>query len=175
MKANQRQYVRVLSVYPHHRGFGFAVLEHERLVDWGLARLYSKGNDEFLARVEAMMVKYRPHIIALEDHMNSRRGERAQRLVDTVLGYAKFREVETVLVVQSDVRRILGLQERATIYDVATCLAEAFPELTPLVPPKRRPWQSEAERMKVFQALGLAIVAFPRSSPFGPAFVRRLA
>lgn len=159
MKANQRQYVRVLSVYPHHRGFGFAVLEHERLVDWGLARLYSTANDEFLTRVEAMTVRYRPHIIALEDHMNSRRGERAQRLVDTALGYAKFRELQTVLVPQNDVRRILGLQDRATIHDVAIRLAEAFPELTPLVPPKRKPWQSEAERMKVFQAVGLAIAA----------------
>lgn len=164
MKADQRHYVRVLSVYPHHRGFGFAVLEHDRLVDWGLARLYSTANDEFLARVEAMIVKYRPHIIALEDHMNSRRGERAQRLVDTTLGYAKFRELQTILVLPSDVRRMLGVQERATIYDVATRLAEGFPELTPILPPKRKPWQSEAERMKVFQALGLAIVAFERGS-----------
>lgn len=156
MKADQRHYVRVLSVYPHHRGFGFAVLEHERLVDWGLARLYSTANDEFLARVEALIVKYRPHIIALEDHMNSRRGERAQRLVDTALGYAKFWELQTVLVSRSDVRRVLGLRERATTHDMAISLAEAFPELTPLVPPKRKPWQSEAERMKVFQAVGIA-------------------
>lgn len=160
MNADQRQYVRVLSVFPHHRGFGFAVLEHERLVDWGLARLYSKADDEFVARVEAMIVKYRPHIMALEDHTNSRRGERAQRLVDTALGYAKFRELQPMLVLQRDVRRTLGLRDRATIHDVATRLAEAFPELAPLIPSKRRPWQSEAERMKVFQALGLAIVAF---------------
>lgn len=164
MKADQRQYVRVLSVYPHHRGFGFAVLEHERLVDWGLARLYSTANDEFLTRVEAMIVRYRPHIIALEDHMNSRRGERAQRLVDTALGYAKFREMQTVLVPQNDVRRILGLQDRATIHDVAIRLAEAFPELAPLVPPKRKPWQSEAERMKMFQAVGLAVASVAQPS-----------
>ena len=43
--------------------------------------------------------------------------------------------------------------------DVAQQIASLLPDLAPLLPPKRRLWQSERERMNVFDAAALAIVA----------------
>ena len=158
MKADHRPHIRVISIYPCHRGFGFAVLEGVRLVDWGIAKLYSKKDEEFLARVERMIDRYHPSHLALEDHTNSRRREGVQKRVNTALGYGKLRGIRTVLVARAEARSAVGLSDRTTNHELALRIAELFPELATNLPRKRRPWESEAERMNVFQAVGLAVV-----------------
>lgn len=158
MKADHRPHIRVISIYPCHRGFGFAVLEGIRLVDWGIAKLYSKDDEEFLARMEGMIDRYRPSHLALEDNKNSRRGRRAQKRVNTAAAFATLRSIPTVLVARAELRSVVGLSERATNYALALRIAELFPELATHLPRKRRLWESEAERTNVFQAVGLSVV-----------------
>ena len=41
---------------------------------------------------------------------------------------------------------------------VARLIVQQFPELERFLPPKRRPWMPEDERMAIFDALALAMV-----------------
>lgn len=155
---HSRQYHRILAIDPSTKGFGFAVLEgNDRLVDWGVAGLWSKSDEEFLTRLEAMVDRYRPAIIAVEDTSSTRRGERAQRRIEAVVEYAELRDVHPILVSRSEVRSSLDLPTDATKHEAAARIAELFPELGTLLPPERKPWQSEDERMNVFDAVALAI------------------
>src|ERR1700733_1678774 len=98
-------HLRILGLDPSTKGFGFAVLEARgRLVDWGVAQLYSKKDEEFLVRVEALVDKYRPAIIGLEDCTSTRRGERARRRIALAMDYARSRRIEAVLVSRDDIR-----------------------------------------------------------------------
>jgi hypothetical protein len=127
-----------------------------RLVDWGIARVVPTDGNGFVLRLDAMLAKYRPTVLAVEDTANPRRGETAMRRVDRAVGLARFVSIEPVLVSRGEVRRTLSAAIDATRDDVALLLAGMFPELAPQLPPKRRVWESEDERMKIFDAVGLA-------------------
>ena len=153
-------YSRILAIDPSTKGFGFALLEGKgRLIDWGLARLYSSRDEEFVARLEAMIDRYRPSAIVVEDVSDTRRGERAKRKIEAAVGYARLRDVRPTLASRGEVRSCLGLNDYATKHEAATRIAEIYPEIKSLLPPKRKPWMSEDERMNVFDAVGLAVSA----------------
>ena len=150
---------RILAVYPFRRGFGFAVLEPGRLVDWGIGRLYSMNDDEFLVRAEGMLERYRAGVLAVEDAGNERRGTLAMRRIERLIGFATRRRILAIPVSRAEVRRVLALQEIAPGHEVAVRLTELFPELLPLLPAKRRFYESEDDRMNIFRAVGFACAA----------------
>lgn len=164
MEARHFRHVRILGIYPSSRGFAFAVLEDGRLVDWGLAKTFAGTEEAFLTRVESLVDRYRPSHIALEDHARSRRRDKARRFVDAAFVYARARTREALVVSRRAVRLRLGLDEDASNHDLAVCISNHFPELAPLLPRRRRLWESEAERIQVFQAVGLAATSLPDDS-----------
>lgn len=158
MSGAPRLSYRVLAIYPFYRGFAFAVIESgARLVDWGIARVGEKADGEFVARLDALITKYRPTSLAVEDAEHPRRGKTALRRVDRAVGLARLVNIEPVPVSRGEVRRTLSAAIDATRHDIAVLLAEAFPELRPQLPTKRRLWESEDERMKIFDAVSLAV------------------
>ncbi|HUZ92890.1 MAG TPA: hypothetical protein VNG29_02730 [Candidatus Paceibacterota bacterium] len=48
---------------------------------------------------------------------------------------------------------------------IASAVAEQFPELLLILPPKRRPWQSEDYRMTIFDAAAVGIAYFAEKAP----------
>src|ERR1035437_1478353 len=159
MTSQHHSHARILAIDPCTRGFGFVVLEGgNHLLDWGVARLYSKNDEEFLVRVDALTNRYKPTAIVVEDVAGTRKGERATRRINDLLGYAALLDIERALVSRGEVRVILGLPYDATKYEVARTIAKLFPELAATLPPPRKPWQSEDERMNVYDALSLAVV-----------------
>jgi len=155
-------HMRVLGIDPCTRGFGFAVLEGgSRLIDWGVARLYSKNNEEVLVRADNLIKRYSPSLIALEDVSGTNRGTRAARQIDALLGYARHLNVAAAVVTRQEVRQALGVRHAATKHEIATMIAKAFPELEATLPRVRRPWETEKETLKVFDAVAIAITADP--------------
>lgn len=159
MVEHPNHYARILGIDPSTRGFGFAVLEaNGRLVDWGVAEVYSTNDKEFLNRIEAIIGRYSPAVVAVEDlETNTRRGERAKRRINALVGYAQLRNIQPAILSSSEVRSIFGVSKRTSKYDLATAIVSAFPELEAILPPKRKPWKSEDERMNIFDATGLAL------------------
>jgi len=151
-------HVLVLSIYPCRRGFAYAVLEGTgRLVDWDVAQLGVDTDDEFRDRLQALIDKYQPHLVAFEDCSSGRRSEKSQARIEAGLGLAHYLDIRTTLISPGEVRNTLGLSLRATKHDVASHLARRFPELVRKTP-KRTIWQRDA-RMNLFDAIALCLAA----------------
>jgi len=158
MSPRSRPTIRVLAIDPSSVGFGFAVLEEPtRLVDWGVAEVWSPTPRAFLARVEALVDRYHPRLVVLENVDKKRTRKRTTSRIAAVKRYAANRRIAVVNVSRNQVRATFG--ERSTKHDIAVAIAEVFPELVPRLPRKRKLWTSEDERMNIFDALSFVLTA----------------
>jgi hypothetical protein len=156
---NRSAYTRILAIDPYRRGFGFAVLEGQRrLLDWGTARVWSRNDKEFLVRIECLSDRYRVRALVLPDPSDYGRSPRAARRTKSALAYGRERGLCTVVVSNRDVRQAFAAAG-PTKHEIASGIAGLFPELEPHLPPRRKPWVSEDERMNVFTAVGRALSA----------------
>jgi len=151
---------RILAIDPTTSGFAFIVLEGgERLVDWGVARVWAESENEYLARIEAIVQRYSPSWLVVENAMQSRRGTRARRRIALLLRYAKSQKMIATTVSWEAVRQALG-QAVNTKYEIASTIANRFPELAIHLPKRRRAWESEDPRMNIFDATAIALAAW---------------
>ena len=150
--------VRILSVYPSARGCGFAVLEgHERLVNWGLATLPTVAPTELVIRVDAMIREWKPTVLVLEGLVRTRRSEITRQRIEALARHAASIALRVVCVESSAMA--LFFRQQANKFEIAQAVCQRFPELSQHMLPRRRPWESERERMAVFCAVALAVVA----------------
>ncbi|MCU1295177.1 MAG: hypothetical protein JWP08_4027 [Bryobacterales bacterium] len=150
-----RQYVRVLGVVPCPKGFGFAVLENgQRLLDWGVARLYSQSDEEFLDRVESFARRYKITVIAFEATERTRRGVRAKRQLMALTECTRSLQSTRKAIAIDAAQKALNVTTRK---DLANIVANWFPELHQHLPAVRKPWQSEDTRMSMFVAAFVAV------------------
>lgn len=161
-KPNPQQYARVLSIDPCGGGFGFAVLEGEgRLLDWGIARLSSKKEAEFLVRLDRFVEKYRPFLLVCEELPKSRRKTLSARRLKALVAYADEFAIPVEMVGRRDVREAF-LETGKTKDEIARRVAEEYPELVAHVPAPRKFWKPEALSMNIFDALSF-ILALPQA------------
>lgn len=160
MTAHQREPLRVLSVDPTSRGFGFAVLEGPgKLVDWGVHEQGGRGKDAALQKVADLMQQYEPDVVVVEDYdsRSSRRRPRARATIHSIVKLANANGTAATLVPISTVHELFGGHGLATKEHVAAMIAEHFTGLSLRLPPKRKPWMSEAESMAIFDAVAFAL------------------
>jgi RNase H-fold protein (predicted Holliday junction resolvase) len=152
---------RILALDPIHKGFGYAVFEPPlNLIASGLARVEGDKQAGAIVHFEKLLTDYRPNTVVLEDTKapGSRRRHRVQRLIDALLRFASDRSITVATVSRKAVIDCFSSpEERATKYKIAIWLAQAFPELAPKLPHPRKLWESEDERMSIFDALALAV------------------
>jgi Holliday junction resolvasome RuvABC endonuclease subunit len=152
---------RIFALDPTHKGFGYAVFElPRRLVDWGLARITGDKHADAIASFEKLLDRFRPDALVLEDAEapGSRRHPRVRRLIDALVTLAGERGIAVFTVARSAVLKCFSSDDKpATKYSIAQRLAKMFPELQSKLPPPRKLWESENERMSIFDALALAV------------------
>lgn len=153
---------RILAIDPTHRGFGYVVLEEPgHLVDWGLCQYRSSGHrSDAVHRVRDLIRWLVPDVIVIEDtrHGDCRRTQRARDFLDDVAATAAGLRVQTRHVAVATVRARFAAVGATNKDAVARILAAQFPELAPLVPPLRKPWKSEQERMAIFDSLAITML-----------------
>lgn len=150
---------RILAIDPVTSGFAFVVLEgRERLVDWGVARVWADSDNEYLARVEAIVERYSVAWLVVEDTARSRRGARARRRIALLLRYAKSLKLTATTVSWQAVRQAIGEGEN-TKHEIASRIAGRFPELAIHLPRRRRVWENEDPRINIFDATAFALAA----------------
>lgn len=148
---------RVLAIDPTSKGFGFAVLEGpETLVDWGLR--HAKEARHFLARIAELIERYEPDVMAVErvGASGCLRRERARRLIHGLHELARHCHLRMHQISRQSVQQCFAAGEPATKRQIAAALALRFPELAPHLPPERKLWMSEDERMAIFDAVAFA-------------------
>jgi hypothetical protein len=145
---------RVLAVDPTSKGFAFALFEGpDRLIDWGVK--HAKGNEKCLQRVAELAARYQPAVLVVErtDVDGCRRRQRASQLIENLLALAMNRSLRTRRISRRIMLRFFTRSGFATKRQVAVRLSLRFPELGPCLPPERKPWMSEDERISIFDAV----------------------
>jgi RNase H-fold protein (predicted Holliday junction resolvase) len=152
---------RVIAIDPTTKGFGYAILDLPlHLVAWGMAHIEGEKRSGAIARFVSLLDQFRPDAVVLEDTTapGSRRYPRVRDLLEALAKVARERGLEVHTVSRLAVIACFSSkEERATKHTIAKTLAVAFPELAEKVPKKRKIWQSEDERISVFDALSLAV------------------
>jgi hypothetical protein len=150
---------RVLAVDPVSRGVGFAVLEgQDNLIDWGIKTTERADNAKSARVIDKLIDRFRPDLLVLEDWDSA--GSRRCGRVETLLGRIATKEGKRVLVrlvTRREIRAIGPLPLTSTKHGRASFLAERFPELQAFLPPARKPWMPEDDRMAIFDALSFAV------------------
>lgn len=145
---------RVIGIELYSRGYGFAVLEGAtRLVDRGLVQVRPWSQKKVVERLKGLLVHYRPDTVALEDLEGTRKGKRVRKAHEAMVAMAQEEGVEVRTITRRDLLEHFGAETR---YELACAVVERFPELRPHLPPPRKPWESEDERLKIFLALSRA-------------------
>ncbi len=156
---NETDRIRILGIDPHVRGFGFAVVEDmEFLVDWGTARVWGKQTDAFVARAYTMIARFKPTAIAFPEPASSRKRKNLRRLASALVRASADNGIPVLLVSKQAVRSIFT-SDAVTKYQRAMSLKTAFPELEMLLPPPRKPWLPEDDRLTIFSAIALCIAS----------------
>jgi hypothetical protein len=150
--------VRVIGIASTAHGFAFAVLEGPgRLVDWGVYRVHS-APDAVKKAFDRTLVKNRPLFIALDRKAAEKKRSRGRLFVEAVEVAAAERAI-MILDVESG-RALESAAEGRTKWDVAAGMAKLFQEVAHKLPERRRPWQSEDDRVGLFIALASSLVAW---------------
>ncbi len=155
-------HIRVLSIDPTSRGFGFAVFEgSDRLIDWGVAQARTDYNRQCLNRIQRLIERYKPCTLVIEEtRRGSRRGPRVRQLLFSIKKLAAKRRVKLKAVPQRQVRSLFSQTGATTKYGITELIAKRFPELAPRLPPPRKLWKSGAEVMSVFDAVAFALTLY---------------
>jgi Holliday junction resolvasome RuvABC endonuclease subunit len=154
----KRAPVRILGLDPTSRGCAFAALEGESsLIDWGTTEMQVPIVHCILSRVEKIIDRCAPDLIAVEDGRSTRRGRRAKEIIEGIERIAKKRTLRVVRVTRRSVRETFS--PATTKQQIAEALARRFPELAPRLPRPRKCFDAEDNRMNVFDALSFAVAA----------------
>lgn len=161
---------RILALDIRPRSFGYVVFEGpDLLLDWGAKSFRSGGVNAVKVPVAAkfarLLQEFAPSVIVMRQR--SRPTVRLQpKLTKTIRTIQREAEKNRVPVRPLDRRAVLkafGDIPRITRYQIASILANRYPELGFRFPPKRKPWQSEDYRMSIFDAAALGIAYFERN------------
>jgi Holliday junction resolvasome RuvABC endonuclease subunit len=150
----------VLAIDPASRGLGYAILEGpDRLIDWGVKRCTDNSPSRSLDILEALIARYRPDVLVVEDSCcpGSRRCPRVDEILRQILRLARAHKIRTRRYSRSKIRAALGARSK---HQIAQSIVEHFPELQPRLPAQRKPWESEAYAMAIFDAVALALTFF---------------
>lgn len=164
MKKHSKNNLRILSIAPAHRGFGYAVMEgKEMLIDWGVKEVRDKRacyEDKILELINL----YQPDVIITEDALNevSRRCDRIKGLIKIIANLAFEKKMEFCRVSREEIKKFSAKLRVATKYQMAEKIVFQFPELAPCLPPKRMPWMSEDNRMSIFKAIAIFLCKYQR-------------
>lgn len=154
---------RILSIDPTSRGFGFAMLEGpDQLIDWGLRQARRNKNAGCLKLVKELIERYRPDVLAVEDCTRKvcRRCARVRKLIERIGKVGARRRVPVRKFSRLQVRRAFSQSAALTKDEIARSVAKHFPELARSLPPTRKPWLSEDERLAIFDAVAFALTLY---------------
>lgn len=153
--------VRILAIAPSARGFGFAVLEDQAILECGNKGAKGDKNLHSLFKIEKLMKLFQPGVLVLQD-VNAKglhRAPRIKALHVQIIKLAERRKCKVVLFSGKELRISLLGNVKGTKHEMAEMLAQRFPvELTGKLRPKRRAWENEDGRMDMFDAVGLAVL-----------------
>jgi hypothetical protein len=151
----------VLGLHPSARGFGWALFEGPgHPFDAGTADIRTDKNKQALARIDALLKRYRPKVLALEtfEGLGTRRSARIQSLYKDIVKLAAARRVAVRICTRAEIAAALG--NARTREEIAAVVAKRFAVFRPRLPKARAIWESEHANMALFCAVGCALAFY---------------
>lgn len=167
MRSREHTNQRTLAIYFASRGFGFVVFDGvEQLVDWGVKESWRGRNQRVWTHLGSLLDLYLPHCLVLADvSMIPRRAKARLATVSRIVqDLTSTKGVRLRHMSWLAVRQHFQELGAHTKQEIAELITHRLPELTPRLPPKRKPWMSEDYRMRIFEAVALALVYFEKGS-----------
>jgi hypothetical protein len=151
---------RILALDIRPRSFAYVVFEGSKeILDWG-ARSFRRGVNTVRVplrpKMAALIDRYVPEVIVLKYP----RTRRVDRILQSIKLCARERNCVVRVVSQKAVPQIFPASNK---HQIATAIAQQFPDLFSVLPPKRKSWQSEDYRMSIFDAAAIGIAFFNRT------------
>lgn len=153
----------VMAIDPAPRGFGYVLFEGPKTpLDWGITEARVQTNKRSLARIKKMIDAYRPDVLVLENSSspNSHRCLRVQNLINQIIHLAKSENIPIRRYSRGRIKKVFAQFGAKNKDEAARLIAEWLPVLAPRVPPKRKIWMSEDQRINIFDAASLALVYY---------------
>lgn len=157
----------VLSVVPTCHGFSFVLFEGpEAPFDWGTKDIRStQKNAKTLDGVKAIMHRYRPEVLILEDAASgTKRTTRIRRLFRMLVHLADTEGIAVIRYARKDIRSCFASVGAKTKYEIAKAIANQIPAFMHRLPPIRKIWMSEDPRQSLFDAAALGITHYASSA-----------
>ena len=158
----------VLGFHPSARGFGWALFEGKPiLIDFGAPEISGTGkNEQVLKQIEALLAKWRPHVLAIEDFEDpsSRRHARVKQLYRGVLALAKARGIEIARIKRAGIASAMANDPDGTRHAIAMAVADRVDVLRPRLPAKQKIWLGEGHNMGLFCAAACGLAYYARNA-----------
>jgi Holliday junction resolvasome RuvABC endonuclease subunit len=153
----------VLGLHPSSRGFGWVLFEDALSpFDWGTVDIRRDKNANALRRIEALLDKHQPAVLAMERHdtANARRSQRIRRLYGAIVKCADIRGVGVRCYSRTEIAASPYLKGARTREEVAVAVAGCLDVLKPRLPKPRPIWVGERSGMALFCAAACALAYF---------------
>jgi D-alanyl-D-alanine carboxypeptidase len=165
---------RILAIVLRSRRFGFAVFEWpNRLLDWGM--VFYPLNDgaqrrAVTKRVESLLTLFTPSIVVVGRTrlLNVRNGSGVRPILRSIRHEALSRAIPVHIMTRVEVREVFHALHAKSKHEIASMLAQMFPELFCKLPPERKIWESEHPIMTMFDAVALGFTYWQRDSAHDP-------
>lgn len=154
---------RVLGLHPSSRGFGWIFFEGQGPpFDWGTADVRENKNAEALARIEGLIDKYRPHVIAVEAFEGefTHRGPRVRKLYRSLIQRAARKKVAVQIYSRAQIRAAFADKGARTREEIAAAVAHRVEPLRPRLPKPRKIWVGEHPSIALFCAAACALACY---------------
>lgn len=156
-------YRLALAIDPTSRGFGYALFEGPQTpLDWGTTEIRSDKNESSLERIKKLISFYHPEIIILEDcsEGQGRRCPRVKELLEQIKEYSCLQKIPVRKYSSSQVQEVFSFAGVRTKQQIAEQICEWLPRFSSHLPPKRKIWMSEDQRMGIFDAIALILTYY---------------
>jgi hypothetical protein len=160
MISESRILALALDIIP--KGVAFAVLEGtERLYDAGVTYVAEPSKHAYVEKVETLLLRYLPQVLVLEDTKGAgfKKGPRSEHVIRRLELLALSKTLPVVKVSRKEVLSVFGTKNK---YETAATVARFFPELEGRLPGHRRPWETENDRINIYEAVSFALTAYQK-------------
>lgn len=155
---------RILAFEIRLRRVGFAVLEEpDHLLDWGILRWRAEMDPAptIVRRISPLLTLYSPSVVVLKQLNSARKARRRKWVITKMRRQLVARSIDVHMLKRPEVRRAFQQSGSRNKYQIAATIAEAFPELRPKLPLKRKPYQPEPYNAVIFDAIALGLAHRP--------------
>jgi hypothetical protein len=147
--------LRLLALEIRPRKAGFAVFEGATLQDWGVAS-YGPPSPS-IRRIGSLIDLHEPSVIIIRRRSLLKKDRAVEDIGRSIQQEAARRTIQFWPLDAFAIRTFFAARGQRTKHEIASQIADWFPELAWKLRPKRKPWQSEPHNAALFDAVAIAV------------------